>query len=210
MRSSRAQLDATTTNTYNRYMIYVEQFHRLQSVLKFHPKHVQLFSQMYALEGNQMSQFMSDLNKHLRPKRLTVTIRYTDWWNWELNQPLRIESKWIQNLKIPDSLEEWAMEFETRNGKKAELDILVQNTISKWRFEVGQKPDGNGGDEAPSGKHYFLTLGNRQPVTSTWVGSAKVGGCKYRHHLQDVNGGDVGADEMLYYIVKMIWKKEKV
>jgi hypothetical protein len=167
---------------------------------------------MFALEGDNMKLFMADLSTWLRPKTLVITIRYTDWWNWESNMPLKISSKWMKDIKVPRSMEHLVVEFETRNGKKAELDALVTKQISNWRFEVEEKlVEGSEGEMVPDGEKEFLVLGDGKPAVSTWVGSALVGGVKHVHHAQKANGTEgLGEDEMLYYVVKMVWSRERV
>jgi hypothetical protein len=183
---------------------------RFVNIPGFHPSAVQLFPQMYALEDYPMTDFMAQLSEHLRPETLTITIRYTDWWYWEGNYKLVISSDWMRNIKVPRCLERIIMEFETRNGKKDELDALVKGPISKWRFRVEDKlVEGPEGKMVSNGETEWLVLSNEKPVASTWVGSSSVGGIKYAHHSQDQNG-DVGSDEdMLYYIVKVVWKRER-
>ena len=48
---------------------------------------VHLFTQMYWLE--QTSNFVP---KEIRPRYLKITIRQSDWWNWEYNIALKMES----------------------------------------------------------------------------------------------------------------------
>jgi hypothetical protein len=183
------------------------------NVLGFQPTLVQLFPQMFALEGHAMQRFTDDLRTHLRPKTLIITLRYTDWWFWEDNAPLRVDSGWMNEIKFPRSMEQLVMEFETRNGKKEELDALISKQISKWRFAVEKKVvEGDDGEMVASTEEEFLVLGDGKPVASTWIGSAKIGSVKYSHHAHDVNGSPdgLGQDEMLYYVVKMVWKRERV
>jgi hypothetical protein len=167
---------------------------------------------MAELEGRAMKDFIGDLSDWLRPKKLIITIRYTDWWYWEDNASLRIKSDWMNDIKMPRSIDRLVMEFETRKGKKAELDTIVAKQISRWKYEVEDKlVEGSDGAMVPDGEKEFLVLGGGKPVVSTWVGSARVGGTKYVHHAQDVNDTEgLGENEMLYYVVKMVWKREGV
>jgi hypothetical protein len=175
------------------------------------PKTIQLFPQMFALEGHAMKRFMLDLSVYLRPKTFVITLRYTDWWYWEQNAPLRIRSDWMKDIKVPRSMEQLVMEFETRNGKRDELDAIVSKQISTWKFAIENKvvkaPDG---ELVTSCENEFLVHDGGKPVATTWVGFAKVGGANYAHHAPDLNGNPdgLGKDEMLYYVVTMVWRRE--
>lgn len=85
------------------------------------------------------------------------------------------------------------MELETRNGKKPELDALISRQVSKWTFHTEKGQD-------------LVLCGS--PKEEFYVGSAKPGGAKYQHHFEYANrSGPMGEDEMLYYNVKLRWRK---
>jgi hypothetical protein len=76
---------------------------------------------MFAAEGGPMKDYMERLNSGLKPKVLTITFRYTDCWSWDIDDPLRMEN-WPLSVQFPSSVETLVMEFETRNGRRNELD----------------------------------------------------------------------------------------
>lgn len=66
-----------------------------------HGTHLQFFAQMYWLERRSLVRLLADpsyqpLVKNMRS--LTITIRYSDWWNWESNEPLRISIIWMKEI----------------------------------------------------------------------------------------------------------------
>lgn len=154
---------------------------------------LQVFAQMYSLEWGQLADAVNKASCKTLPRRITITLRYTDWWNWEVNAPLRISNSWSQEFEAPGSVEEIVLEFETRNGKKPELDALISNQVSGWKFRTNTGVD-------------LLLYG--KPKEEFWVGSSKPGGTTYEHHSELVNGSRVmGNDEMLYYNVKLRWRR---
>lgn len=159
-----------------------------------HPNEsLQVFAQMYALEWGELTGAVRMASFQKSPRRITITLRYTDWWNWEVNSPLRIADLWAENFEAPNSVEEIILELETRNGKKPELDALVSRQVSKWVFHTENEKD--------------LVL-HGQPKEEFWVGSAKPGGATYQHHSEYANqSGPMGQDEMLYYNVKLRWRR---
>ncbi|QDS76826.1 hypothetical protein FKW77_002903 [Venturia effusa] len=155
---------------------------------------LQVFAQMYMLELDRLNEAVSNASVKASPRRITITLRYTDWWNWEMNSPLRIEDTWAEKFEAPNSVEEVVLELETRNGKKPELDALISRQVSKWVFRTEDRK--------------ALVL-HGQPKESFWVGSAKPGGVTFPHHTAYANqSGPMGQDEMLYYTVKLKWKRE--
>jgi hypothetical protein len=154
---------------------------------------LQVFAQMFALEGGQLTKPVNKAAQKTSPRRLTITLRYTDWWYWESNAPLRIEDSWSEDFVAPASVEEIVLELETRNGKKPELDALISRQISKWEFHTAAEVD-------------LVHVG--KPMEEFWVGSSKPGGLDYNHHTKIINRSNImGKDEMLYYTVKMRWRK---
>ncbi|KAF2428295.1 hypothetical protein EJ08DRAFT_680633 [Tothia fuscella] len=214
-------------------MHYRKRLNHMANIPRFCPDNVQLFPQLFALEGEPMRKFMRDLSLYLRPKRLTITIRYTDWWHWEKNFPLRFyNTAWMENFQVPSCVEELVTEFETRNGKRAEMDSLVRDQASRWRFEVGDSVKSNDVERAcgedvdgeitdeedphsfeksvAKEEKVFLVPVDAAPKSSTWVGAAKLDGTWRAHHSQEANDTkDLKEDEMLYYITTMVWRREK-
>ena len=161
----------------------------------------QVFAQMWALEQIHATYMnLQRVCKEVIPRdiipvrRLILTIRYTDWWEWENDNPLFIADNWHCVNQIPESVEEVVLELETRNGKKAELEGIVNSQLKHWTFR------------GLSGLAY--PLDESRITRSTWVGSQTPGGGSYEHHLPHANDSkNLGEGQMLYYVVKMVWKK---
>ncbi|TID20148.1 putative oxidoreductase [Venturia nashicola] len=155
---------------------------------------LQVFAQMYSLEWGELNEAVQNASVKISPRRITITLRYTDWWNWEVNSPLRIDDQWAEKFRAPNSVQEIVLELETRNGKRPELDALISRQISKWTFHTKNEED-------------LVLHGQRREKFH--VGSAIPGGVKYEHHSEYANrSGPMGQDEMLYYTVKLRWRKE--
>lgn len=157
---------------------------------------VQVFAQMWALEQTSVTHMNlrrlceEVIQREILPvRRLILTIRYTDWWEWENDQSLYIADHWHGVNQIPESVEEVVLELETRNGKKAELEEIVNRQLRHWTFR------------GVSGLAY--PLDESRITRSTWLGSRTPGGSWREHHLTDVNC----EGKMLYYVVKMFWTK---
>ena len=98
---------------------------------------------------------------------------------------------------IPESVEEFVMELEMRNGKKDELEMTLNKGIRPLTFR------------SISGLVY--TLDESRTTRSTWVGSMTPGGKLYEHHVQDAKASkDLGEGKMMYYVVKMVWTKAEI
>lgn len=166
---------------------------------KFWPSEcVQVFAQMFALESWQLSRLCHrmDTRRVFPVRRLKLTIRYTDWWHWESNAPLRMENRWSTVDMIPRSVEEVVLELETRYGKKEEMEAIIKNQVMKWKWK--------GVDNS----EYILN--EERTKRWTWIGSTKPGGGEYAHHSPAANStDDLGPMRMTYYVVKMVWMKPK-
>lgn len=95
-------------------------------------EHVRFFAQMYVLEsGSLLPRFLN--TEHFHPKAITITIRHTDWWFWEDDAYLRISSMVTQNI-FPASVRSIALELETLERKKNQVDSIVSQMKSSWYF----------------------------------------------------------------------------
>ena len=86
-------------------------------------KRVRLTAQLYMFKPNEVRFQCRGTN----PEVATVCIRYTDWWHWERNEPLRIATHGWKDIKFPSSVQKVVMELETRDAapKKAELERII-------------------------------------------------------------------------------------
>ncbi|ODM23389.1 hypothetical protein SI65_00978 [Aspergillus cristatus] len=77
---------------------------------------IRVFAQLYRLEPGDELQEILDV-PDFYPRRVAVTIRYSDFWFWESNTPLHIDATWVNEIRLPDSVTyftKWF--FERRDG----------------------------------------------------------------------------------------------
>ncbi|KAI9858417.1 MAG: hypothetical protein M1813_007521 [Trichoglossum hirsutum] len=141
--------------------------------------HVHFFYQQYELEEPQRSLSWADVTQvpEMRPRKVTLTIRHTDWWYWENDEPLGIDPRlpqrvethqmlgpgaagpglgWGSRFRNLQGLSEVVIELETVQRKKAQLDDIVRRAAG-WRFELA---DGR-----------MLVREEADTRTYSWVGS---------------------------------------
>ncbi|KAF8967017.1 hypothetical protein BDZ97DRAFT_1756108 [Flammula alnicola] len=88
---------------------------------------VHFFTQLYWLEGT-----FSEVCKipQMRPKHIKITIRHSDWWNWETNSPLAMRKEWSDNLKAIEGWKglklSWKLWKETKIRKP---EVLQSDTF---------------------------------------------------------------------------------
>ncbi|KAH8834091.1 hypothetical protein DL96DRAFT_1457262 [Flagelloscypha sp. PMI_526] len=96
---------------------------------------IQLFAQLYYLEGDQFRAFASEVHA----KSLTITVRHTDWWFWESNERLRLKKDWIEHLKAIKGLVDFTLELETMERDKAQMLAIARTFRSqKIQFSGGR------------------------------------------------------------------------
>ncbi|KAF8177038.1 hypothetical protein BJ912DRAFT_884393 [Pholiota molesta] len=91
---------------------------------------VHLFTQLFWLERT-----FPHVCNEMNPKRIKITIRHTDWWYWENNKPLVMNTGWGDNLKSIKELEVLEVELETMERDKAQLDAIVKS-MNTWTFAL--------------------------------------------------------------------------
>ncbi|KAF9880810.1 hypothetical protein CkaCkLH20_01852 [Colletotrichum karsti] len=93
---------------------------------------VRLFMQMFKLEdGNCLASLFRQPN--FRPETLTITIRYSDWWYWESDTPLRMSEDWLGKFDAPKGLRVLRVEYETLSRKKEEMMKIVRRNKG-WKL----------------------------------------------------------------------------
>lgn len=147
-------------------------------------KQVRFFTQMYWLEdGHNLNALMALPN--FQPTRLTITIRYSDWWFWETNTPLQMNEKWLRLFKGSRGLRELRVEYETLAWKRAQMDAIVARN-KQWRLAVGDGEEGH------------LSAEGTKLEEWTWTGASRLGGKNWAHHGE----GDI----MEYVVVTDTWR----
>jgi hypothetical protein len=123
----------------------------------------------------------------LQPHTVKVTIRYTDWWNWERNALLSITSIEPDSRRqwVPPSVQAFILELEAAEHKAGELEGQVQKILDSeavWRWKRW--------DDA------VLELDKRVGVREwEWMDTTKFNGKVFAHHPK----GD-----RMKYIVKVL------
>ncbi|KAJ5382957.1 hypothetical protein N7517_000868 [Penicillium concentricum] len=154
-------------------------------------QHIHLFTQQYFLEDNNWSQIWDGLTIgndgpslpgecRIAPKKITITLRHTDWWFWENNDPLGIDPfrpgrtraaemgeavspenaarSWGNRFSSIPCLEELVIEFETIMRKRDQLDAIIQQAF-EWKFPV------------QADKGLYLVADFRSKSAYTWAGA---------------------------------------
>ncbi|PBK64879.1 hypothetical protein ARMSODRAFT_1022864 [Armillaria solidipes] len=93
---------------------------------------VHFFTQQYLLEGRFTG---SCAITEMRPRKLKITIRESDWWWFELNHSLVLTDKWTSEIRLLKRLEEFEMELETIERDKDQMLAIAQR-ISNWKIDL--------------------------------------------------------------------------
>ncbi|MCJ1432846.1 hypothetical protein MMC27_002204 [Xylographa pallens] len=130
-----------------------------------------IFMQQKCLESNWVDDTLPDIN----PPIIHMTIRHTDWWDWEHGRALHLDPKQAGQAQKPfrtedesfldgswggafrhlRGLQQFVLELETVEAQRAELDEIITRAAG-WRFPLG---DGK-----------ILVLDKSETVHSTWRG----------------------------------------
>jgi hypothetical protein len=120
------------------------------------------FAQMYRVEEGGLADLLRTPGLH--PRQLSLTIRHTDWWYWENDQPLRFEAEWINDVSraMSPSTRQFRIELESLERKKDQIDTIGKHIAEHWFFK---KSDGSVLYADVSGKCHEVS---RWVGTSTW------------------------------------------
>ena len=125
---------ANVQNERNRYHAFLNSLspRNLRNVSR-----VRLFMQMFQAEQLARSAYIANffprevVGRGFRPKRFTVSVRSTDWWNWERGQSLGLPEGWVQSLldsQFLGGVGELAVELECVEDRQGDqLDAIVQS-----------------------------------------------------------------------------------
>ena len=134
-------------------------------------RHLHFFFQQFVLEQSDWHDILAGLRLNacdpetdargnvlgtIAPRKITITLRHTDWWLWEDDEPLGIdpfrpgrtlaadmgkphqpcdETAWGNHFMQIPSLEELVIEFETVMRKKTQLDAIIERALG-WKFPM--------------------------------------------------------------------------
>jgi hypothetical protein len=181
----------TRRNAWNddtRFLMFMA---RLSPTSYLRIKHIQVSAQMYWFEGSLLqSNLWSYLeNGFLNLDTYTVTIRHTDWWNWESDSPLCFDESRIRALlRTPAAshIAEFRLELETLEWNMNQLRPIVD----KLRSLAIHDP------EERDGIHWELV----EPFEeTTWSGPTNIDGADYDIYAK--------RDKLDYRIVTAKWKR---
>ncbi|KAL9582724.1 MAG: hypothetical protein Q9203_005376 [Teloschistes exilis] len=119
---------------------------------------IHVFAQQYWLEGAHggFAGFVRLWNI-ARPTHLKITIRHSDWWWWEVGEPIALDAKrqgrpsshhssrpsdpfepgsWGARFRDIEGLDVLQLELETLEYKKTELDAIIDQAKG-WQFPLG-------------------------------------------------------------------------
>ena len=140
----------------------LETIHNLYGEEATEMNHVRVIPQLYRLEdGSNLSQLLAI--RHFNPKCFTITIRHTDWWNWESDQPLRIDSRFVNRCMFPNSVTELHMELESIERRRPQIQDMARQMREKWSF---RRRDGTLLKANEGGKDEIM----KWEGSSTWSG----------------------------------------
>ncbi|KAM0229348.1 hypothetical protein ACHAP5_011683 [Fusarium lateritium] len=93
---------------------------------------LRVFAQMYKLEEGDLTTILR--TPYLAPRAVTLTIRHTDWWFWEDDEPLTFDGKWIRAVgrSLTVSTNVFRIELESLERKKDQVDKIANQMAKKW------------------------------------------------------------------------------
>ncbi|KAK7044744.1 hypothetical protein R3P38DRAFT_2880584 [Favolaschia claudopus] len=133
-------------------------FDRLTAEQRAAVCNVRFFTQLLWLESRKSQRWAT----HLAIRKLTIVVRHSDWWFWENEEHLRIQSPqegWASWIESIPGLEELQLEFETIEPKTEQLEERVRVALG-WEFPLS---DGT-----------MLIHDGESPVKSTWMGTSRL------------------------------------
>ncbi|KAJ5732362.1 hypothetical protein N7493_003843 [Penicillium malachiteum] len=149
---------------------------------------VRIFPQLWALQGTKDCDGVFSM-KNFHPKAVTITIRYTDTWEWEQNKALYMEGAWAGRVRLPASVTKFKIDFESIERRKDEVDHIAHELAEKWRFRRSDGVD-------------MVTSGEDSISFSRWTGSSTLGGLRW---LRD----ETRPGQLDYYVGTVTWRPSK-
>ncbi|KAJ6014311.1 hypothetical protein N7540_008902 [Penicillium herquei] len=149
---------------------------------------VRIFPQLWALQGTKDCGGVFSM-RNFHPKTVTITIRYTDTWEWEYNKALYMEGAWAGRIRLPASVTKFKIDFESIERRKDEVDHIAQELAEKWRFRRSDGMD-------------MVASGEDSISFSRWTGSSTLGGHRW---LRD----ETRPGQLDYYVGTVTWRPSK-
>ncbi|KAK5107887.1 hypothetical protein LTR62_000597 [Meristemomyces frigidus] len=164
--------------------------------------HLHLFVQMCNIENltaepgklRKYFLFTPAIAGDFQPRVFHCTVRHTDWWYWENDDPIYLHESWVQAmLNSPDlrSTQVFKLELETLDYKTDQLEPIVERIKALVSEEKATHiVDG----QAVTTK---FVLSDRQD-SYTWQGPTNIDGKIFTRYD--------GKDRLIYHVVTLTWK----
>ncbi|KAF5249308.1 hypothetical protein FANTH_5389 [Fusarium anthophilum] len=148
---------------------------------------LRIFAQMYRLEENGLRDILR--MPHLAPRTITLTIRHTDWWYWEEDEPLHFDGNWIEGVSqvLTPSTSQFCIELESLERKKDQVDKIAKQMVDAWFFK------------RPDGVVLYADTSDANRKVSRWSGSSTWHGQRWTRDETEPNKLD-------YYIVSITFR----
>jgi len=153
---------------------------------------------------SQFGGILQEASRYISITHVTLTFRYADWPDWDMNQFRYIPPYIRRNIALPPSVDTFEMEFETRNDLKDELYGMLAKSKT-WKLGHKSLSTGELVDEP-----FQLS----EQIESSWIGSSRPGNHELYDedtpddHFPEANGTpDLPVEDMKYVIVKQIWTR---
>ncbi|KAL3454284.1 hypothetical protein BJX65DRAFT_85959 [Aspergillus insuetus] len=182
-------------NAFERFLKQIHEIHASRGIdgggmeMHMHTGPLHIFAQLYMLEPGAALQDLLNM-EHFAPRSVTLTLRYTDFWHWERNEPLRVDGTWVNVVRFPDSVRRFVVDFESVERRRGEVDLLVQQAVEGWGF---RRRDGG-----------VLQATTQDVTVSRWSGSSMFGG---RRWVRDETPDRPGVLD--YYVASVVWKLDR-
>lgn len=164
-----------------------ETYRKHQPSGRFDLGRIRVFAQLWMLDPGYELQKILDV-PHCNPRRIAVTIRYSDFWHWESNVPLHIDAAWVNKIRLPDSVTYFTVDFEMIEKRKDEVNLIANEAVKKWFFERRDCA--------------ILAARTEDISVSTWTGSSVLGGERW---VRD----EIGPGQLDYHVVTVTWKLQQ-
>jgi len=94
--------------------------------------HAQVFAQLFLIEKGALENILN--TPYFMPRTITITIRHTDIWFWERDEPIRLGSSWISRCRFPSSVQKVRVQIESLERKKEQVDCITSCMQNEWYF----------------------------------------------------------------------------
>ncbi|KAJ9658325.1 hypothetical protein H2198_003755 [Neophaeococcomyces mojaviensis] len=149
--------------------------------------HIQVFAQLYRIEQGGLPEVLNI--PYFMPRTITITIRHTDIWYWETDEPIHIGSPWVSQCRLPSSVNKLRMQIESLQRKKEQVDCITSRLRNEWCFTRTDDVQ--------------LTASNSKSTSEVWKGSSTWQGQRW---IRDEDDNEPGV--LQFYIVTINFQPE--